>query len=69
MKTGDWSRAPSPYKLLRDDITVVGKLVMRGMPIVVQMSLRERVLELAPKEHQGIVKTKIASEVKCAGQI
>ena len=44
---------------------------MRGMPIVVQLtlSLFERVLELAPKEHQGIVKTKIASKVKCAGQI
>ena len=58
LKTGDWSRAPGPYKFLRDDIAVVGRLVMRSMPTVVQLSLRERLLELAPKEHQGIVKTK-----------
>ena len=57
-KTGDWSNAPSPYKLLRDEITVVGRLVMRGMRIVVPLSLRERVLELAHEGHQGIVKTK-----------
>ena len=57
-RTGDWSTAPSPYKLLRDEVTVVGRLVMRGMRIVVPLSLRERVLELAHEGHQGIVKTK-----------
>ena len=57
-KTGDWSAAPNPYRLLRDEITVVGRLVMRGMRIVVPMSLRKQVLELAHKGHQGIVKTK-----------
>ena len=57
-KTGDWSSASNPYKLLRDEITVIGRLVMRGMRIVVQLSLRERVLELAHEGHQGILKTK-----------
>lgn len=57
-KTGNWSAAPSPYRLLRDEITVVGRLVMRGMRIVVPVTLRERVLELAHEGHQGIVKTK-----------
>ena len=57
-KTGDWSSAANPYKLLRDEITVVGRLVMRGMHIVVPLSLSERVLELAHEGHQGIVKTK-----------
>ena len=57
-KTGDWSAAPSPYRLLRDEITVVGRLVMRGMRIVIPVSLRKRVLELAHEGHQGIVKTK-----------
>ena len=57
-KTGDWSTAPSPYRLLRDEITVVGRLVMRGMRIVVPASLLKRVLELAHEGHQGIVKTK-----------
>ena len=44
---GDWYSAPSPYKLLRDEITVAGSLVMRGIWIVVPLSLREKVLELA----------------------
>jgi len=55
---GDWSARPSPYKLLRDEITVVGRLVMRGMRIVIPVSLRKRVLEVAHEGHQGIVKTK-----------
>ena len=48
-KTGDCYSAPSPYKLhlLRDEITVAGSLVMRGMWIAVPSSLRERVLKLA----------------------
>ena len=38
-KTGHWSAAPSPYRLLRDEIAVVGRLVMRGMRIVIPVSL------------------------------
>ena len=38
---------PTKSKLLRDETTVAGRLVMRGMQIVVPLSLRERVLELA----------------------
>ena len=57
-KTGDWSAAPSPYRLLCDEITVDGRLVTRGMRIVIPVSLRKRVLELAHEGHQGIVKTK-----------
>ena len=56
-KTGNWSTAPNLYKLLRDEITVIRRLVMRGMWIIVPSSLRERVLELAHEGHQGIVKT------------
>ena len=54
----DWYSAPNTHKLLRDEIAVVGRLVTRGMQIVVPLSLRERVLELAHEGHQGIVKTK-----------
>ena len=57
-KTGDWSAAPSPYRLLSDEITGVGKLVMRGMRIVIPVSLRQRVLGLAHEGHQGIVNMK-----------
>ena len=57
-KTGDGSAAPSLYRLLRDEITVVGRLVMRGMRIVIPASSRKQVLELAHKGHQGIEKAK-----------
>ena len=53
-KTGDWSNAPSSYRLLRDEITVIGRLVTRGVRIVVPASLRKRILDLA----HGIVKRK-----------
>ena len=58
-RTGDWSTASSPYKWLRDEITVIGRPLMRGMRIVVPLRLRERVLELAHERPQGIVKTKV----------
>ena len=57
-KTGDWSAVASPYRSLRDEITVVGRLVMRGMRIVIPVSLHKRVPELAHEGHQGFVKTK-----------
>lgn len=57
-KTGDWSSAANAYTLLRDEITVIGRLVMRGIRTIVPLSLRERVLELAHEGHLGIVKTK-----------
>ena len=57
-RTGDWSCAPRTYKLLRDEFTVVGRLVIRGSRIAVPSSLRGTVLELAHEGHQGIVKTK-----------
>ena len=57
-KTRDWSSASNPCKLLRDEITVIGRLIMRGVWIVVPSSLRERVLELAHEGQLGIVKTK-----------
>ena len=37
-KSGDWSATPSPYSLLRDEITVVGRLVMRGLLSIIPVS-------------------------------
>ena len=59
-KIGDWSIALSPYKLLHNDITLVGRLVMRG---TVLLSLHERVLEFAHEGHQGIVITLQISQI------
>ena len=58
-KTGNWSTAPTTFKLLRGEITVIKRLVLRGARIIVPESLRERALEFAHEGHpQGIVKTK-----------
>ena len=56
-KTGNWSKASSSDKLPLDVIAAFGMRVMRGMRIVVSLSLREKMLKLAHEEHQGIVKT------------
>ena len=48
----------TPRAMTSNEITAVGRLVIRGMRIVVPLSLSERVLELVDEGHQGIVKTK-----------
>ena len=57
-KSGDWYSAPAGYKMIRDEITAVRKLVMRGTLIVVPSKLKRQVLEWAHKGHPGIVKMK-----------
>ena len=64
-KTGDWSAAPSPYRLLCDEITVVGRLVMRGMRIVIPVSLRKRVLIKVTRE---LRRQRIVYEAKYGGR-
>ena len=49
---------PEEYKFVQNELTVVGKLVLRQSRIVIPKSLRKRVLELAHEGHQGVVKTK-----------
>ena len=56
-KTGDWSTAPSPYRLLRDEINMIGRLVMRGMQYF-SANLRKQMLEFAHEGHQRIVTAK-----------
>ena len=56
-KTGDWSTAPSPYRLLRDEIIMIGRLVMRGMQYF-SANLRKQMLEFAHEGHQRIVTAK-----------
>ena len=48
-----------PYYRCREELTVVGDVVLRGAArVVVPAGLRSRVLGLAHEVHQGIVKTK-----------
>jgi hypothetical protein len=46
------------YKHVKDELSVLGKLVLRGTRIVIPASLRKKLLKLAHEGHQGIVKTK-----------
>ena len=58
MLTSDWTVGEPAYKAVRHELTVLGKLVLRGTRLVMPQKLRKQVLELAHEGHQGIVKTK-----------
>ena len=59
IQSGDWSQCKMPHYLsLKNELCVLGKLVMRGTRIVILQSLRSEVLRLAHEGHQGIVKMK-----------
>ena len=46
------------YLCVKNELCVIGKLLLRGDRIVIPKSLRKTVLESAHEGHQGIVKTK-----------
>ena len=50
--------APHPYQQIWDELTAVGRIVLRGCRIVVPTTLRRRILMLAHEGHQGIVNCK-----------
>lgn len=58
IKTNDWTGCLTGYKYVREELTTLGKLVLRGTRLVMPNSLRKRTLALAHEGHQGIVKTK-----------
>ena len=59
IQSGDWSQYKMTYYLsVKNELCVLGKLMMRGTRIVIPQSLRSEVLRLAHEGHQGIVKMK-----------
>ena len=59
IKTGKWDGVEcASYKPVRDELCIVGKMVLRGTRIVVPKKLRPRVIELGHEGHQGIMKMK-----------
>ena len=58
VQTNDWTVAEPVFKAVRNELTVLGKLVLRGTRLVIPMKLRKQVLDLAHEGHQGILKTK-----------
>ena len=55
---GNWDSAPKPYLPVRNELTLIGHVVLRGTTIIVPQALRKRVVNLAHEGHQGVVKTK-----------
>ena len=63
--SGDWSQCRmTAYVCVKDELCVLGKLVLCGTRIVVQEALRGEVLRLAHEGHQGIVKMKARLRTK-----
>lgn len=56
--TDNWSNLPPAYKMVRKELAVIGKLVLRGTRLVIPIILRKQILALAHEGHQGIVKCK-----------
>lgn len=58
IQSGRWTSDLSDYTHVKNELTVVGDIILRGVRIVVPKELRQRILKLAHEGHQGIVKTK-----------
>jgi hypothetical protein len=59
IETGNWdSPQCSSYKSVRDELCVVGNVILRGTRIVIPQKLRPRVIKLGHEGHQGILKMK-----------
>ena len=59
IRTGDWSQCKMPYySCIKNELCIMGQLVMRGTRMVIPQALRKEVLRLAHEGHQGIVKMK-----------
>ena len=68
VQTGDWSQCSMPgYTCVKNELCIIGKLVLRGDRIVIPQSLRKVVLELGHEGHQGVVKTRSRLRQKCGG--
>ena len=58
VQTSDKTVGEPAFKAVRNELTVLGNLVLRGTRLVIPKKLRKQVLDLAHEDHQGIVKTK-----------
>jgi len=57
--SGEWADCKLPhYVAIKEELCVIGHIIMRGSRIIIPKSMRKDVLKLAHEGHQGIVKTK-----------
>ena len=55
---GKRDNAPKQYLPVRNELTFIGHVILRGTRIVIPQALRKRVVSLAHEGHQEVVKTK-----------
>ncbi|CAB3989579.1 Transposon Tf2-6 poly [Paramuricea clavata] len=53
-----WESVDVAYRSVRQEVSVLGKLIICGMRLVIPKILQKKVLNLAHEGHQGIVKTR-----------
>ena len=59
VRSGNWERCTlSSYVPIKDELCIYGEILLCGRRIVVPRILRDKVVRLAHKGHQGMVKTK-----------
>ena len=57
--TGDWTQlSGTTYKAVKEELWVVGQVVMRGAHVVMPQSLWKQTIMLVHEGHQGMVRTK-----------
>ena len=59
IQTNSWDEAPAGYKAVRNELAVLGKLVLGRAWLVMPKTLSRWAVDLAHERHQGIVKTKM----------
>ena len=65
MRTGDWTQlSGTTYKAVKEELWVVGQVVMRGAHIVMPQSLWKQTIMLVHEGHQGMVRTKARLQEK-----
>lgn len=56
IRTGKWTKGENkPYLVVKNELTVIGKLVLRGTIIIMPETLRNTTLKIAHEGHPGIV--------------
>ena len=58
LASGNWEKGPRSFMMVRNELTYIGQVILRGTRIVIPKVLKSRVSELAHEGHQGIVKMK-----------
>lgn len=64
VKSGNWNMCCTSLKAVKDEITFVGQVVLRGTRIIMPKALQQKTISLAHEGHQGITKTKARLRTK-----